>query len=90
MQVLHYLHTPWNMNTELSHNKKKNFHRPEKNDAEMSLLFTQSSYNGEIKTERIDARLPAWLDNPWALIFPGDSVAGGRPNCKMKAKFTRN
>lgn len=68
----------------------KNFHRPEKNDAEMSLLFTQSSYNGEIKAERIDARLPAWLDHPSALIFPGDLVAGGRPNCEMKAKFTGN
>lgn len=69
---------------------KKNFHRHEKKDAEMSLLFTQSSYNGEIKAERIDDRLPAWLDHPSALIFLGDLVAGGRPNCEMKAKFTGN
>lgn len=56
----------------------------------MSLLFTQSSYNGEIKAERIDARLPAWLDHPSAFVFPGGLVAGGRPNCEMKGKFTGN
>lgn len=56
----------------------------------MSLLFTQSSCNGEITAERIDARLPAWLDHPSALIFPGGLVAGGRPNCEMKRKFTGN